>query len=412
MARHMETCQVCRRQQVVELVHSGVEIAEAARLCGMSRAKVYKWLARFDEGGDPALEDRSRARRDPGRFEGPVAERLVELRLKYGWGPKKLLKCLAREGAEDLPAPSTVGALLARHGLVRHRQRRQTHVPYCHAGPAPSEPNARWTMDFKGGFRLGNGAKCLPFTLRDAASRKILSIRAMPSVRTDPVRTELEDVFRECGLPEELQSDNGPPFASTGLSCLSKLSVWLLKLGVVPLLSRPGKPQDNGGHERMHRDLKAETTRPPGSDASAQQRKFDAFRRRFNKERPHEALGGGVPDQHWTQSPRRFPEHLPEPEYPAWWEVRRVCPSDGAISWHDEMVGLSQALGGERVGFEPFDEGLWRIQRLCHRPLRRTACRTGRRQPSPQRRPPQPEPLNTLSSLEDPCQLEAKLSRT
>jgi hypothetical protein len=216
-------------------------------------------------------------------------------------------------------------------------------------------------MDFKGDFRLGNGTRCLPFTLRDAASRKILSVRAMPSTHAEPVKADLERTFREYGLPEELQSDNGSPFAGQGLSCLSRLSVWFLKLGVVPVLSRPGKPQDNGGHERMHRDLKAETTRPPGHDAIAQQRKFNAFIRCFNEERPHEALGGDVPDEHWEQSSRSFPASVKAPEYPAWWETRRVCPSDGTFSWRDEAISLTKALGGEQVGLEPIDDGLWRI---------------------------------------------------
>jgi transposase InsO family protein len=361
MQWRMENCPVCKRRSVVELIHSGVAIAEAARQCGMSRTKANKWLARYDEGGQEALEDRSRARSDPGRFEGPLAERLVELRLKYSWGPKKLLQYLSRKGERDLPAASTVGGLLSRRGLVQPRKRRRAHEPFQYAGPVPAEPNARWTMDFKGDFRLGDGALCLPFTLRDAASRKVLSIRAMTSTRAAPVQAELERTFGEHGLPEELQSDNGPPFASSGLCCLSKLSVWLLKLGVVPVLSRPGKPQDNGGHERMHRDLKAETTRPPALDACAQQRKFDAFRRRFNEERPHEALDGDVPEEHWVPSPRSFPRQVPQPEYPAWWETRRVCPSDGTFSWRNQPIDLSEALSGERIALEPVDDGLWRI---------------------------------------------------
>lgn len=328
----------------------------------MSRAKAYKWLDRYDEGGKAALEDRSRARHDLGRFEGPIAERLIELRVKYNWGPRKLLHYLEREGVKDLPARSTVEALLERNGLVRHRPRRTSHVPYRYAGPVPTKPNARWTIDFKGDFRLGNRAKCYPLTVRDAASRKVLSIHALPSVRGEPVQAELERVFREYGLPDELQSDNGTPFSSTGLSGLSKLSVWFLKLGVVPVLSRPGKPQDNGGHERMHRDLKASTTRPPGQDMREQQRKFDAFLEHFNRVRPHEALGGDVPDEHWDRSSRKLPKALRAPDYPGWWEVRRVCPSGGAITWHNQPVFVSKALAGEEVALEPVEDGLWRIQ--------------------------------------------------
>jgi transposase InsO family protein len=357
----METCTVCNRKNLVELVESGVSIAEAARLCQMSRAKAYKWLGRFKEGGASALEDRSRTRVDSGRFEGSIAEFIVELRRKHPtWGPRKLLQFCKRQKVEGLPSASTIGALLTRSGMVKPRQRRTIHVPFRYSGPTPTEPNELWTMDFKGDFRLGNGKKCLPFTLREAASRKILSIRAMTSPKTEPVQAELERCFAKYGLPIELQSDGGPPFATKGISCLSGLSVWLLKLDIIPVLSRPAKPQDNGGHERMHRDLKAETTRPPGRDVYAQQKKFDAFTNCFNEERPHDALEGKVPEECWKRSPRELPTKIACPDYPAWWEVRRIN-TQGTFSWHDRPVKISEALGKEDIGLEPIDDGLWRI---------------------------------------------------
>ena len=353
---------MCRRKQLVDMAELGTSVSEAARLCGLSRSKAYKWLERFRDGGDAALENRKRARLDTGRFEGPLADRLLDLRRKHPtWGPKKLLHWLERRTDEPLPAASTVGELLKRHLLVLPRRRVQRHSPFRFAGPTPTEPNARWTMDFKGDFRLGDGTKCFPLTLRDAASRKLLSIKGLPTTSSGPVKVELERRFQEHGLPIELQSDNGTPFATTGLSCLSTLSVWLLKLDVVPVLSRPAKPQDNGAHERMHRDLKDETTRPPANTMRGQQRQFDSFRRLFNEERPHEALGGDVPDDYFEASPREFPTRLPEPRYPGWWELRRVNRAASTISWGGRVVKVNDALGGEDLAFEPVDDGLWRV---------------------------------------------------
>jgi len=359
------SCPMCSRVAVVRLVEGGSSVVDAARRAAMSRKTAYKWLERYQAVGAVALEDRSRARHTVERFEGEVADELVELRRKHPtWGPRKLLQHFARKDPRrELPAASTVGALLKRLGLVEARVRVQSHVPFRYAGPTPSEANARWTMDFKGDFRTGDGTKCLPFTLRDAASRMVLSIRVMPSPSGPLVGAELEQRFREYGLPLELQSDGGPPFATSGLARLSALSVWLMKLGVCPVLSRPGKPQDNGGHERMHRDLKAETTRPPARTVRGQQRRFNAFRSCFNEERPHDALGGKVPAERWQPSMRTFPPKVSSWDYPGWWEERRVNAAAGTFSWKDQAIKCNDALGGEVIGFEPTqnEDGVWRI---------------------------------------------------
>jgi transposase InsO family protein len=207
---------------------------------------------------------------------------------------------------------------------------------------------------------------CYPLTLRDAASRKVLAIDALVSTQWVPVRVALERCFREFGLPLEFQTDLGAPFGARGLARLSKLSVWLLKLNVLPLFGRPAKPQDNGAHERMHKDLKAEATRPPAHSLSAQQRKFDRFRQVFNAERPHAALDGDVPDDRWKPSPRSFPKEILPPEYPAWWSVRRVNRVAGTISWHDKTLKLGAAFTGEDIAFEPIDDGVFRVHFYCH----------------------------------------------
>lgn len=362
----IESCQLCQRKVLVSLVRAGVGVSEAARQAGMSRKSAYKWLDRVARGGEleAALGDKSRAREVSSALVGQVADALIALRREHPrWGPRKLLQRLKRLNPRrrDWPASSTVGELLKREGLVEPRRRRVVrHPPFRYAGPTPPNANDRWTMDFKGDFRLGNGLKCLPFTLRDASSRMVLSIQVMSSTKFANVKEELTSCFKVCGLPKELQRDNGPPFATTGLARLSKLSVWLMQLGVSPVLSRPAKPQDNGGHERMHRDL-GETTRPPCRTASGQQRRFGKFLRVFNEERPHDALGGDVPAQHWSPSPRHFPSVIVPWIYPVSWEIRHVNAAKPEFSWRNTRVRFTDALAGHDIAFEPFQEGIWRI---------------------------------------------------
>jgi transposase InsO family protein len=358
------TCPVGERQQLVQLVREGIAVVDVAAMFGVSRKTAYKWLERADRQGDEGLGDLSRARHHIERFEGPAIEMLLALRRKHpNWGARKLLEILERRNPRlELPAASTAGELLKRAGLVSPRRKRAPRgvAPYQVGRTQPVEPNDRWTVDFKGEFRLGDGALCFPLTLRDAVSRKMLDIHALRSTRGDAVKLRYEWAFREYGLPLEMHSDTGKPFGSPGLARLSRLNVYLLKLGIRPVFSRPGKPQDNGGHERMHRDLKAETTRPAAHSMSAQQRRFESFKRCFNDERPHEALAGEVPAAIWTPSLRQYPSKLREPEYPAHWETRRAN-QHGHILWKSERVVVTSALRGERVGIEPVDDGLWRV---------------------------------------------------
>lgn len=364
MAR-MECCRMCERKKLIALIDAGVGVAETARQLGVSRKTAYKWLERYKESGgrEESLRDRSRARHDTGRLEGALVKELVTLRKRRpSWGPRKIRAALRRERPEEeWPSASTIGALLKREGLVAPRQRRTRHVAFRYAGPPPTEPNERWTIDFKGDFLLGNGSKCLPLTLRDAASRYLLGISAMTSTHGVLVRQYLTHCFREAGLPRELQSDSGPPFATTGIARLSALSVWLMKLDVCPVLSRPGHPQDNGAHERMHRDLKAETTRPPCLTSAAQQRRFNQWLQDFNKTRPHEALNGAVPAERWHPSTRPYCETISSWDYPRWWSVRRVNRACPAFSWRSQAIRINDALAGEDLGFEEIEDGLWRI---------------------------------------------------
>lgn len=357
-------CPVGERLQLVELVRCGVKVVEVAAMFGVSRKTAHKWLSRAEQEGLRALNDRSRARHHIERFEGPATEALLKLRREHPtWGARKLLDALRNQQPRlKLPAASTASDLLRRAGLITQRPARSPRgrPSYRPGDTEPQAPNDRWTVDFKGEFRLGDGSLCFPLTLRDAVSRKLLDVHGLTDTRGTGVLKRYEWAFREYGLPLELHSDTGQPFGSKGLARLSWLSVYLLKLGIRPVFSRPGKPQDNGGHERMHRDLKAETTRPPAEHLRAQQKRFDSFCECFNEERPHEALGGRPPDSVWVHSSRPYPPRLGDPHYPAHWEVRRTM-SNGGFMWKHAQVYVTSALAYERVGLEPIDDGVWRV---------------------------------------------------
>jgi hypothetical protein len=223
-----------------------------------------------------------------------------------------------------------------------------------------TQPNDSWSVDFKGQFRTGDGKYLYPLTVTDNHSRYLLACQGLPGTLLEPTRSVLTQVFREHGLPTRLRSDNGTPFAAYTLGRLSRLSVWLLKLGVTPELIEPGKPQQNGRHERMHRTLKDETLRPPAANARAQQRKFNAWRHEFNVERPHEAHDGLTPADLHVPSSRQMPSQLLAPQYPDRFEVRYVS-ANGGIRWRKHWVNVSTVLIGEYVGLEEVDDGQWDV---------------------------------------------------
>ena len=331
---------------------------------GIAPKTGYKWLARYAAEGPAGLLERSRRPHTAPTATPPASvEALLALRRRHPtWGGKKLVAVLARRRPElVVPAPSTAAALLARHGCVaRPRRRRALGHPGRPQTPM-DVPNGVWTADYKGQFKTGDGAYCFPLTVADGASRYLLACDARASTRTAEARPVFERLFREHGLPERIRSDNGVPFATTALGRLSPLSVWWVRLGIVPELIEPSHPEQNGRHERMHRTLKAETTRPPARDARAQQRAFDGWRAAYNAERPHEALGQRPPAAVYVPSPRPYPARLAPLEYPAHCEVRRVS-RNGGIRWHNRWVNVSHVLGEEYVAFEEVGDGLWEVR--------------------------------------------------
>jgi transposase InsO family protein len=327
---------------------------------GISRKTGYKWLESFKLEGRRGLVDRSRARKtQESAIAEAIADALVCQRLKRPtWGPRKIVAALADARPKTRwPAPSTVGEILKRKGLVAKRRRAQQPSPRY---PLPllqsKQPNDIWCADFKGEFGMGDGKRCYPLTISDHFSRFLLECKGLLSPSTEMVQPIFERAFREFGLPLAIRSDNGAPFASP--AGLSRLSVWWVKLGIRPERIEPGNPQQNGRHERMHRTLKREA--PPAADLRAQQRTFDGFRHLYNHERPHEALGQKPPARLYLPSSRELPSRLPELEYPAHLDVRRIN-SCGSIGFNRRQFYVGTALAGERVGFEPIDNGIWRL---------------------------------------------------
>lgn len=353
------------RVKFIGLLKSGQRtVAGLCREFGISRKTAYKWAQRFEQEGLDGLREKSRAPRQmPWQTPSEVQELLLTARKRHPtWGPRKLKAWLEdRDDTLDLPAPSTIGDLLRREGLVHRRRRRlKLPVPKSPFGSQILEPNQEWDVDFKGEFRLGDGRYCFPLTLTDAFSRYLLEVRALEGTSGAKARPFFEQAFRAFGLPWTIRSDNGAPFASTGLGRLSALSVWWIKLGIRPLRGRPHHPQDNGRHERMHRTLKAETTRPPAQESRGQQKRFDAFRKEYNDERPHEALGQRPPARLYRVSRRPFPGRIPEVEYPGHYEVRQVS-SGGIFTWRSQAIFLGHSLIGERIGLREVEDGLWRV---------------------------------------------------
>ena len=313
--------------------------------------------------GLEALSDRSRR---PVRYANQLPDQIESLivtckREKPHWGARKIRELLVRRLDHDVrvPAKSTIHAVLHRHGLVKVAGRprhRATGTPLS----SGSTPNELWCADFKGEFKLGNGQYCYPLTVTDHASRFLLLCEALESTREDPAVTAFEHLFRERGLPQSIRSDNGVPFASpNALFNLSKLSVWWLRLGIQIERIRPGHPQQNGRHERMHLTLKQEATRPPGRNSLQQQARFDAFVEEFNTERPHEGLNMRTPAQVYLPSITAY-QGLPELNYPLH-DRDVVVTACGRICMHRKKINISTVLAGQKLGIKEVDEGIWLV---------------------------------------------------
>jgi transposase InsO family protein len=350
------------RLRFIARLLDGEGMSVVCRSFGISRKTGYKIWGRYQQEGLEALTDRSRrpvryANQLPGQIERLIVE---TKRDKPHWGARKIRELLVRKMAGDvrIPAKSTVHAVLDRHGLVkRARQRRRFKAEGTPLSQATA-PNDLWCTDFKGEFRLGDGCYCYPLTVTDQASRYLLACEALEGTKEQPVIETFVRLFREHGLPTAIRSDNGLPFASpNGLYNLSKLSVFWLRLGIAIERIKPGCPQQNGRHERMHLTLKQETTRPPGMNALQQQDRFDNFITEFNQERPHEALAMRCPAEVYTPSSRTY-DGLPELDYP-FHDKDILVTACGRICMHRKKINISTVLAGQKLGVKEVDDGIW-----------------------------------------------------
>lgn len=351
------------RLRFVARLLEGEAMTDVCRDFGISRKTGYKIFGRYKEHGLEALTDRSRR---PVRYANQLPQQLESLivRLKTEkphWGARKIRELLVRrlDGDVKVPAKSTIHAVLDREGLVKRARERKTPAHGTRLSAAVA-PNELWCADFKGEFKLGNGRYCYPLTVTDQASRFLLMCEALESTREDLAVTAFERLFAERGLPLSIRSDNGVPFASpNALFNLSKLSVWWLRLGIAIERIKPGHPQQNGRHERMHLTLKTEATRPPGSNILQQQGRFDAFVHEFNTERPHEALDMKSPAEVYAASPRRY-DGLPELSYP-FHDRDVLVTACGRLCLHRKRINISTVLAGQKLGIKEVDDGIWLV---------------------------------------------------
>ena len=335
-------------------------VSELAERFSISRRTAHKWIDRFERTGENGFHELSRRPHGcPGATAPGIVQELVELRKAHPrWGPAKLLDLIRRRHPKlDLPSVSTAARILVRQGLVRPRRRYRRAHPGCPKS-VPQGPNDIWAADYKGQFRLKNGQYCFPLTVSDLASRYLLGCDAHPAISFELTQKHFRHLFDAYGLPNRMRTDNGIPFASNALARLSQLSVWFIKLGIYPELIEPGRPQQNGIHERMHRTLKQEATIPPAGSLPAQQRKLDRFRQEFNEDRPHEALQMKRPAEVYQPSLRSMPRRIEPYDYPAHHLVRRVS-RDGTIRVLGKQIFVSNTLHEDEVGLEEVDDGVY-----------------------------------------------------
>ena len=347
---------------VAAMLEAEESFGELCERFGISRKQGYKWKERYEAGGVESLVDRSRAPHShPHAVSPEVTQLLLAARKKHPrWGPRKLLVIVQRQHPRvELPAASTVGAILKKRGLVGRVRRVRRSDPYKDRLGPYDAPNRVWCADFKGNFAVG-GERCNPLTISDGFSRYLLTCKSLRTTICAPVMRSFEATFREFGLPDAIRTDNGPPFSTLAPGGLSRLAIWWIRLGIRPERIMPGRPDQNGRHERMHRTLKAETARPPASSMRAQQARFDRFLDEYNNVRPHEAIGQATPSTLYRPALRAFPRVLPELEYPEHFEICRTYPN-GVISWRGTQWYLSGCLKNELVGLEEVDNDRWRV---------------------------------------------------
>jgi transposase InsO family protein len=349
---------------IMEWLADGVSVTELCKAFSISRTTGYYYIGRYLKYGLKGLEPLSRAPHTVTNKTADCVEQLI-LSIRNArprWGGKTIYLCLRK--AVDwsaIPSIPTINLILNRHGLVKKR-RRVHRIHEQHPIFIADRPNQIWSADFKGQFRTGDMRYCYPLTVMDTHSRFVFAIVGMYKPSFEATKALFEALFDKYGLPYQIHTDNGEPFASaTSLSRLTRLSVWFMDLGITPVYSDPAHPEQNGEHERMHKDLKAEATRPAAWNLRKQQKKFDEFIREHNEIRPHQALDGRRPQELYYCSSRVYDGTIQLYTYPPWFDIRYVC-LNGAIRWGaNKWIFATTALAGKYVGLEPIAKGIWRV---------------------------------------------------
>ncbi len=360
-----ETCVMDEKIKLMADRLSGeYTITDLSEKYQVSRKTIYKWIDRYQSEGSQGLQERSSAPLTrPRTTPTEIIDYILAAKTRHiKWGPRKLIVWLKNQYPDKRwPVASTAQSILKREGWVKTRHRR-------HHTPAYSEPflqvkaaNDVWCADFKGQFRLlGEQKLCYPLTITDSFSRYLLACQGFYHPTYANTRQQFEQVFQEYGLPRAIRTDNGVPFASVALGGLSSLAVWWVKLGIRPERIEPGKPEQNGRHERMHRTLKETTISPPRATLADQQRAFDRFKQEYNQERPHEAQGQKTPSVAYRPSSRQYPCKLSPISYPGDYLIRQVR-IGGPIRWKGELVYVSKALVGEPLGLKQVEDQRWQV---------------------------------------------------
>ena len=361
----MEMTVVDNRKEFI--LHWKADQESFSSLCqdfGISRPTGYKWVERYKSGGMENLQDRDPSPHEiPNKTPPKVEQAIIEIRKKHKlFGPKKIRKLMETEGVySQIPAHSTISLILKRNGLIKERKKRK-HVEPQEPIFDPDSCNQVWSADYKGKFKMGNGRYCYPLTICDSFSRYILAIKGLHNPNFEETKPVFIDVFKDYGLPLQLHTDNGSPFASIrSLGRITRFAVWLMELGIQPVYSDPASPQQNGRHERMHRELKAAACNRVGKNLQAQQRKMNEFMREYNEIRPHEALGMEVPKTVHEYSNRSYPKEITRWEYPAEFLVKHVCGNGNVRSGKNRWIPISTALSNRSIGLEELGEGIFRI---------------------------------------------------
>ncbi len=344
-------------------------ITELSDKYGVSRKTIYKWISRYEEEGIGGLKDKSRASHScPNITKPDIVKRIVEYKLKHKtWGPKKIQFNLARLYPEDYwPAPSTTGEWLKKNDLVKEKKSRKRVHQYQDHFVDCTKSNDVWSADYKGQFYTKDKKVCYPLTVTDNYSRYLIACEGLEGPRYLETRAVFELLFRDYGLPLAIRTDNGIPFSGMAVGGLSRLSIWWIQLGIIPERIIPGKPQQNGRHERMHRTLKEDTLNPAGLNLADQQSKFDFFRDEYNIERPHESIGMKRPGELFVKSNRSYPDFIKPIEYPDDFQVRNLKHS-GEISFGNNLYFISELLHGDKVGLKEISDGLWQMNYGLHK---------------------------------------------